>query len=486
MATWFAVFYASEPILGFHAFRQTQTALTSYWACRGGLGLSYWTPVGGYPWSIPFEFPIYQWIVAGIACPLGLSLDPVGRIVSYLFWIACLWPAWVICKRLFTESARLYFWTFTALFLTAPIYLFWGRSFMMETAALFFALAYLAYALEMSFGDDRWRDAILTFVFMTLAILQKSTTVLPLLLFGLVYLYQARKELQKLFRSSMVLKGLLAYGLSFLIGYAWVKYSDHVKMSNHLGAFLTSAALEWWNFGELDKRYSADLWIKVIWGRVIGQNIAGHLGVMVILAGLIFAPARRWVIATGVGLFLLFFMVFENLLYVHEYYPDSCTVYLIFAVAVAIGGLIEARPTFGAWISAAFAGIVAINLWGFFSGPLWAEETMHYDDTYPALAVAKFVREHTSADDPVLIYGDDWSSEFPYYAQRKAFAVPHFFKAYLDPLDNPEKYLDRGQSAILLCGEARSDKNVMARMQKLYSTWPKAQLEQCDVYLRKN
>ncbi|BFG74342.1 hypothetical protein PTKU46_23750 [Paraburkholderia terrae] len=484
MATWLAIEHRNVPILGFHAFRQTQTALTSYWACRGGLHFAYWTPVGGYPWSIPFEFPIYQWIVAAIACPLGFALDPVGRLVSYVFWIGCLWPTRIVCRRLFAARAPLYFWTFASLFISAPIYLFWGRSFLMESAALFFALVYVAYSLEMIAGEDRWRDAVFTFAFLTLAILQKSTTVLPLLLFSLAYLYKARGELKVFWRSQMIGKGLLAYGLSFLIGLVWVKYSDHVKMHNAFGAFITSSALESWNFGTLAARFSYDLWVKVIWTRVIGQNVAGHLGVFLVIAGLIFARHRRYVIAASLGLFLLFFMVFENLLFVHDYYPDSNTVYLIFAVAVSIGGLVESLPRATPVIIASYVGVLAINLFGYFSGPLWAEETTHYDDSYPLLAVAKFVREHTAPDDPLVIYGEDWSSALPYYGQRKAFAVPKFFKPYLAPLDTPEKYLDRGPSAILVCGEARQDPDVTGRVASLYPTWPKAAFAECDVYLR--
>ena len=47
--------------LSIHNFRQTQTAITSYYMIRGGPFLKYETPVFGVPWSIPFEFPLYQW-----------------------------------------------------------------------------------------------------------------------------------------------------------------------------------------------------------------------------------------------------------------------------------------------------------------------------------------------------------------------------------------------------------------------------------------
>lgn len=54
------------PILDAHAFRQTQTALTSYWFVQEGFKLDYITPVLGPPWEIPLEFPLYQWIAAAL------------------------------------------------------------------------------------------------------------------------------------------------------------------------------------------------------------------------------------------------------------------------------------------------------------------------------------------------------------------------------------------------------------------------------------
>src|SRR5690349_3116714 len=68
--------------LSIHNFRQTQTAITSYYMIRGGPFLKYETPVFGVPWSIPFEFPLYQWIVAKASVSFDLSLESAGRAVS--------------------------------------------------------------------------------------------------------------------------------------------------------------------------------------------------------------------------------------------------------------------------------------------------------------------------------------------------------------------------------------------------------------------
>ena len=56
----------NQPIADLHQFRQTQTAITAYWIWRGGPWLAYETPVLGYPWSIPYEFPIFQYLLAAL------------------------------------------------------------------------------------------------------------------------------------------------------------------------------------------------------------------------------------------------------------------------------------------------------------------------------------------------------------------------------------------------------------------------------------
>ena len=139
IAAWFAVFYAGQPLLEMHGFRQTQTALTSYWMIEDGWRLAYETPVAGYPWSIPMEFPIYQSIVALTTWLGSFNLDSTGRLVSFCFLLACAWPAFMIVRRLNLPSQVA--WVFCALLWSSPIYLFWGRTFMIETAALFFTFS---------------------------------------------------------------------------------------------------------------------------------------------------------------------------------------------------------------------------------------------------------------------------------------------------------------------------------------------------------
>lgn len=65
-------------------FRQAQTGLSAYWMTQGGDWIAYETPVAGYPWTIPFEFPTYQWFVA-LAQQAGIPMNPSGRLVRSAF-----------------------------------------------------------------------------------------------------------------------------------------------------------------------------------------------------------------------------------------------------------------------------------------------------------------------------------------------------------------------------------------------------------------
>src|SRR5271154_4345091 len=72
-------------IFDFHGFRQAQTAISAESIRNGGPILRYETPVLGPPWSLPFEFPLYQALVALLARIFGTPIDQTGRFVSEVF-----------------------------------------------------------------------------------------------------------------------------------------------------------------------------------------------------------------------------------------------------------------------------------------------------------------------------------------------------------------------------------------------------------------
>ena len=89
-----------------HAFRQTQTALSTYWISKSPLTTLYQTPTLRSPWSIPFEFPIYEYAVSCSASLRGSDLRQTGRLVSYAFLLLCLLPVGSILRRLCLRNLR--------------------------------------------------------------------------------------------------------------------------------------------------------------------------------------------------------------------------------------------------------------------------------------------------------------------------------------------------------------------------------------------
>src|SRR5579871_2832020 len=85
-AAWWLLAGINQPIADLHQFRQTQTAITAYWIWRGGPLIAYQTPVLGYPWSVPFEFPVYQYLLALMRLA-GVSIAVGGRLLSFAFYV---------------------------------------------------------------------------------------------------------------------------------------------------------------------------------------------------------------------------------------------------------------------------------------------------------------------------------------------------------------------------------------------------------------
>jgi hypothetical protein len=350
-AAWIALRYAYQPLLEAHPFRQTQTALTAFWMVKEGWQLAYQTPVGGYPWSIPFEFPIFQLLASLISQLGGWDLDPVGRLLSFSFLLACAWPAFSIAHRL--ELTPDVAWIFCALLWSSPLYMFWGRTFMIETTALFFIFAAIPYALDLREEQPSWRSALLFTVLATLGMLQKVTTAVSIIIvMGLVVLHThvaAFGVRLPTVRKSLLV--LVAFAIPILLGLAWTYFTDIVKAQNQMGIHLTSKGLADWNFGSLEQRLNFGKMKTLLWERSISDNAAGLLGVFLLgWAAFSGEPRIRKLVLVCLCLFALPMLIFTNLHLIHFYYPASAVVFLLGALAIAstqwMQGWMEWRKVF--------------------------------------------------------------------------------------------------------------------------------------------
>jgi hypothetical protein len=469
------VYWIDIPVLDSFGFRQAQTAISAFYILKDGIALDYQTPVLGQPWSIPFEFPTYQ-VLTALLASTSIPLDVAGRIVSFSFFLACLIPIRSILLSLgFQRDA---FYIVSSLFLSSSLYVFCSRTVMIESAALFFCVLWLALVARYIFtstlsgtssgtssgGSFGAWIVVGALAAGTLGVLTKATTFPAFCVVGCLFVVlRLRQEvvdlrdLQRLgWRRAATLCGVtLAMCLiPIVFGALWVGYTDTIKSSNPYGALLTAEALSAWNFGTFAQRTSEAFWVGVVLGRAAPEV----LGYGVWLAPLVMGAAivvRGKVAAIVVFLlgFLTPLLVFTNLHAVHNYYQYANGLFLILALGVAIAAVAERLSNRLA------AGLVAVFVAGNFA-MFWTDYLpllQHDWQQNETIRIAQEVRNHTPQDSGLVMVGADWSSEIPYYSQRRMLALAAWFPPDIvaPSLEDPQGALGQSIfSGVVACGGA--------------------------------
>lgn len=469
IAAYVAVVFANQPLLEAHGFRQTQTALTSYWMMKEGWQLNYQTPVAGYPWSIPFEFPLFQSLVVLIARLGDLRLDPVGRLVSFSFLIACAWPAFKITRRLKLHADVA--WVFCALLWSSPIYLFWGRTFMIETTAMFFAFAAIPYGIDLFISNPRWQSAMLFMVWITLGMLQKITTAATVILVMAIALSVNHLLTTGLKPPSLrkMIFVIVAFSIPIVTAGLWAHYTDIVKEQNLLGMQLTSGSLSRWNFGTLEQRFDLNVLKTIFWDRVVLKNAGGIWGLSLLSGFSFFAERRIKIIMwTCLILFFLPIYIFINLHFVHDYYQTSSAIFLIGALAISIVYLLPMSAKKNIFIPMATLFFIISNFYYFIKGYAHNLQMPMNTLQMQILDVSNVIRRYTPKDSGIIVFGADWNSEISYYSERKSFTVPRWFSRYEEVWNDPAAFIGNKEvGAVAYCvSEIEDDPNLIEILER--------------------
>lgn len=451
-SAYIALSYAHQLPLDEHSFRQTQTALTAYWFVKDGFKFAYETPVGGYPWSIPFEFPIYQFFVAIFSKLSGASLDWSGRIISYLFMLLSLIPFKAITKKL--QLPDTVFYTFTAILFSTPVYIYWGRTFMIETTAMFFSVLAIKYFVDFLIDGFKIQTLTLYSIFITLSILQKATTGLPvvLVIFCVFIALQLKKSTFNKFISSLI-KIIPFVFIPIAIGIAWTIFTDHIKSLNDFGSQLTSSSLSTWNWGTAGQRFSSDLYEKVLWQRIFLTNLAGTFGVGLLLFALHSESSakRKFILIVSILLGIIPLFLFTNLHIVHDYYQSANLIFIVYAISVALCGIIVQQIGTRILIPSIVLILIS-NYFTFQHGYSSAAKTIFTKTNSRDYAVGEILKRDVPEGKQFIAFGNDWSSTFAYISQRKSFAVPQWFKSYDEAIFYPEKFVEKNKlGAVVSC-----------------------------------
>lgn len=455
-STWIAVRYANQRIVDADHFRQTETALTAFWMLREGWQLAYQTPGWGYPWAAPIEFPIYQALVALIVRVTHSPLEPIGRLVSFSFLIAMAAPAFMIRRRLKLPTEAT--WVFCALLWSSPLYLYWGRTFMIDTTALFLSLMAVPFLLDLRGPASGWRASVLAALWGTLAILQKSITAGPVLLvLAAVILGPSLPTWRRQIPLRLIARVTIGVGLPLAVGVLWTMYSDVVKSHNFVGRELTlDFRLSDQYVGVLGQRLDAAALKELFWTRMLRDNGAGFLGAALLVGALLSRQREfRVTVLTCLIMAALPVLLFFDVSLFLSYYQVSSVVFLIAAVAL---GCVVWVPTVIRWRAAApliASALVVTNGLRFWSqhGEEIREELSATNTR--GLAIGDVVSRYTPEGTGILVFGlhaglSSFCPEVPYFAQRKGFTVPDWKEHLVE--DDPAAYLgDLELGAMVFC-----------------------------------
>ena len=415
LSLWLLTRSWSASLLDRYEFRQLQTALSTWWIAHEGWQLDYLTPLFGPPWSVPMEFPVYQVIVATLHHLTGLPLEQAGRLTSVVMLFACLPAVYDLLALAGLRPTRRLI--VLAVVLSAPVYLFYARTFMIETTALCFSVWFLAL-LRRSLENPRWPWIVLTVVAGILAGLTKITTFLVFGMPALALVISAwRKPAAS--RGHTLLASLLPALLSLGIAWWWIRHGDAVKDSNPFTGFLAARELHHWNFGTFGLRFDWSFWLKMQ-EVIVGYNLAEGAIVVALLCAP-FAPTRsRWIAAVATLGFFSGPLVFANLYHVHDYYYAANALLLLAAAGLMLASAWDdpRLPPGANWL--ALGLVLACQFYAFYRG--YASHHRNGAAAPPALAAV--IRETVPADGVVLIYGADWNPLLPYYFERRALMVP--------------------------------------------------------------
>lgn len=474
-------------IFDFHGFRQTQTAISAQYMEHGGPFLRYQTPVLGPPWSIPFEFPLYQKIVALIVEHAHVPLNETGRAVSIALFYLCFLPLADILRRLRYNKTQIL--AVLSLFAVSPLYIFVSRLFMMESTALFLSLMYVDMVFALVTGDRPWqyRYMWLAALFGSLAGMVKVTTFAAFLLLGsVVGVWQLWKQYRSraLPLSRVAAVVFLAGLFPTLLTLWWTKFADNVRSQNPFCAYFLKD-LSIWTFGTLADRMNPVNYVRFMHA-VAGQ--AGSLPLLFLLALVYAAIVRKWNMPAlvSLALYIITPLIFFHLHLIHAYYPYSSAIFLVVAAGLLIADLLCLRGR-RAWLGFAFlVTLIATCLVRYYGGFYRIQEW----DAPGRPGAAAIIDRTTNPGDLIVITGLSWSSELPYQSQRRAVTdiagSSPLFPNSADPL--AVSIRNQGPQTIpevVVCDDARG--TVRARTLLELTGIPDAtdlHADNCDVYVR--
>jgi hypothetical protein len=215
---------------------------------------------------------------------------------------------------------------------------------------------------------------------------------------------------------------LACAGAPVLAVKTWTRAADHAKSRSILGRSVTSKSLKSWNFGTLQQRLSAETWS--VFSNRTDLPLGGKTAFAIAALGLVMARRRIVEIAGCLLLYLVSILTFTNLYFVHDYYYFANNIFLIVAVGLVIVAMIEDGGRLRDGAIAAIA--LLLGSMGYDYSQTYRPIQAHNEMGRQRLGVA--IRDQTAPGDTVVLLGFDWSSEVPYYSERRTLCLTNWAK----------------------------------------------------------
>lgn len=412
-------------LIDHHPFRQAQTALSAYWMAHEKFTVfAYETPLFGKPWTIPFEFPLFQ-AVAAILHRAGVPLDLACRATAVAVFAGVIGLTLGLLRK--CRASVLLCAAVALLLACSPFTLVWSRACLPDFLAVALSASYLLTFLRWR-ALRSWATAAIAAVG-CLAGCSKIVVLpvfwVPVALYGLYSWFGILRQKRA---TAGKLRDCLAYGaklgliltLPVVAALLWTRYTDQLKASCALAPnWLLSTGMQEWNYGTWAERRYPHAW-EMIGDRIRDILLPGIWPCSAIGLLALFRYSRRFAIVVGglaLGAFATVFTFF-HLYVVHDYYLSAVVVPLFILAAVgvdAIAGLYASRWWRGAAVAAAalWLAIAAGR-----SDYVKASYTDYGRD--PFITGCERVRQIVPPQDVIIVFGEDWSARLPYYCRRKA------------------------------------------------------------------
>ena len=416
--------YLTWPLFS-EPWRETQTALTIWSFGESGhiSLLDYETPLFGPPWRVPMELPVFQILAYLLKVILHVPYDVAGHATGLAMFCLSAYLTRRLCAVL-TGNEDLSLLA-AVLYVITPYAQLYSTACLIEYCAIACCLAYVLGLFSILQNGTSRLAVCSVLVLGILAYCVKGTAMVAYLVLVLVMGTGLCWDRIKVFGVSGALrrKDLWTMGLCLVVpvlfGYAWVKYTDGVKLASGYAAQWSSAALGRWNYGTIAQRLDIHNW-WIAYAR-LWRLITPYAWVVVLAVGLLALLGREtkqkaYLVALAAGLVVPICLLF-NLYIPHSYYFLALTP--IAAIFVAIGMVESAKrcQNMGLFMKVLVIGVLVGSL----LLPYYLERRLLFSKRTPYyVTVGQCIGDLSPRDGKVFVLPHDTTGPaILYYAKRR-------------------------------------------------------------------